>query len=611
LSSSIAKRIEEAAAELEGDDLDDSWHSDSVWTPPDSINEEQIIESRAQLSPLKKSARGSVRPSQFAGFAFRFPTEDEDSLGENDSGFDRFSFEGRRHMKRLYDTPAKRILLFCGRQVEKSTLLGNRALCYMSLVPSFRVLYVSPSATQARKFSADRIKEPIDTSPVLRRFTTRMLSSNILEKQFVNRSQITMRYAFLNADRTRGIPAHMLCIDEFQDVIGDNIPVIEQCLSHAPERWKMYMYAGTPKSLDNNLETYWSRFSTQNEWVVPHDCKGGEGGRYWNDGLCEKNIGKRGLICANCGTLINPMKEGAQWACTGDPEAQYEGYRIPQLMVPWVDWKNDIVLNYERYSRDKFYNEVLGLSYDSGLRPLTSAQVRAVCNNDLSMGDIESYRQLGYNQSIYCGIDWGTGENSFTVLVLATYVDGKFRIFFAHRFEGEETDPDIQMTRIKELIKFFNVKFIGADYGGGYHSNHNLVRAFGANRVWSFQHLGKTNRKVVYDSNMGRFKVSRSEVMGDFFNAIKRGQCEFPKWEEWQEPFGQDMLNIFSEWSDNLRMLQYKHKVDKPDDTFHAFMYAWLVSMLEHPRLDIIVPTREENGVPVPQYTGPLDQGSY
>jgi hypothetical protein len=107
---------------------------------------------------------------------------------------------------------------------------------------------------------------------------------------------------------------------------------------------------------------------------------------------------------------------------------------------------------------------------------------------------------------------------------------------------------------------------------------------------------------------MGRFKVSRGEVMGDFFNAIKRRQCEFPRWEEWQEPFAQDMLNIFAEFNETHRMLDYKHKTDKPDDTFHAFMYSWLVSMLEKPRLDIIAPTREEDGRPVQQYAGPVDQ---
>src|SRR5580658_7576541 len=57
-----------------------------------------------------------VMPSQFTEFAFRMPRDDG-------FGYEKFKFDGRRHMVRPYDTPAKRMLLFCARQVEKSTLL--------------------------------------------------------------------------------------------------------------------------------------------------------------------------------------------------------------------------------------------------------------------------------------------------------------------------------------------------------------------------------------------------------------------------------------------------------------------------------------------------------
>ena len=89
-----------------------------------------------------------------------------------------------------------------------------------------------------------------------------------------------MRYAFLNADRVRGIPADMVCIDEIQDVLTDNIPVIEECVSHSSFKYKLY--AGTPKSLDNTLESLWVEDSTQNEWVVPCDSCGGGDYRHWN-----------------------------------------------------------------------------------------------------------------------------------------------------------------------------------------------------------------------------------------------------------------------------------------------------------------------------------------
>lgn len=1342
-----------------------------IWRPEVELKEDPILLTQAlrNLPSIPK-----VKPSKFTGFAFFMP--DEEGIG-----FKNFSFEGRRHVKRMYDTPAKRILLFCGRQVEKSTMLGNIALCYMSMVSAYKVLYVSPSATQTKTFSADRIKEPIETSPILRKFTTTMLSSNILEKQFVNRSKITMRYAFLNADRcvagdtrvhftngsvttvkdvyedpttylgksvwaanpenkgvepatltdvvcqgvrsvfdvhvtggvelrctdnqplltwtgwrqlhelrrgdfiavpnqlehgagierpveefrlvgyllgdgatktvnacslhngneevlqdfrrcavklgaslwreqnsnkkhwvhsktkrqgfgggrlgykkrllelgvigahhvtkhvphelfagneeqiaallgglfaadgwasvsksqqyeigyssnskqllvdirqlllrfgihafiskqkkpstknalgaytlsirhhdsvksfvahievpgkqqalqqvlavakkitskkndydrvpfsyaearaylkerhglsthsawkkyriqlrpgntkdsigrqvlhswgvklgdswllwlstsplgwarikevipagreqtydltihglenylsdgvyvhnTRGIPAWMLQLDEFQDILSDNIPVIEQCLSHAPERWKRFLYAGTPKSLDNNIEYYRERLSTQGEWVVPCDRHTPS---HWNI-LGEKNIGKKGLVCEKCGKLINPMTDRAQWARMVE-KAPFESYRIPQLMVPWKPWE-EVLLDYERYPRDKFYNEVLGISYDSGMRPLTTEQMRAVCNPNLHMVDYENYRDLSYSQPIYAGIDWGchdedtriltesgykyfrdlsdedkvaqwdpdtremsfvtplartvrdwdqpmlhfktkggldlmvththrmrvgisqglswltesagelaqrggnanfvghvtwkgeeqeaftlpglpassgykgsqdalfkmddwlellgyllseggvclddgrpsclkmsqretvnpekylkiqdcltrmeiphkafpnpvtgdvnwtiygkqywhwvtencgalaaekrvprqflelsprqlrilfhalvdgdgyvdprdgcdsgayystskglcedfqelcirlgrrcvvklhkpaegnrrarwramwstgrdhtfntpstrvervpykgkvyccavpsgyivterngcvsyqgnTGEHSYTVITLCTYVDMKFRCFYAHRFVGEEVDPPLQLERICELLNYFNVRVVGTDYGGGFDRNDHLIRKFGPQRIWKYQYVARAQKKVEWDTKLGRFKAHRTEVMSDIFNAIKRGkECEFPRWEDWRDPHGQDFLNIFSEYSETLKMVQYKHGVDKPDDTFHSFVTCWLASMMMQPRPDIILPRKEsKSGVMESMYSGPTDQ---
>ena len=579
-----------AAEQVYFEDDQEEWErelaDDEIWTPESELVENPLVMERA-YNKLKVDIPPSVKPSQFTSFAFRMPNEE---TGE----FEPFSFEGRRHIKRIYDTSANRVLLICGRQVEKSTLLGNMALCYMCLVPSFKILYVSPSATQTKTFSNDRIKEPLETSPVLRRFTTHMLSSNILEKQFVNRSKITLRYAFLNADRTRGIPATRLFIDEFQDILSDNIPVIEHCLSHAPEKWKGYVYSGTPKSLDNIIETYRANHSTQGEWVVPCDAHGGETGRYWNI-LGEKNIGKKGLVCEKCHTFIDPMHPDAQWAAQvalDPPNISWESYRIPQLMVPWVKW-HEILYRYEHDPRDKFYNECLGISYDSGLRPLTRHQLIACCNDNIRMSEMEKLRDLSFGRPFFMGIDWGTGEHSFTVVTLGYYDDMKFKIFYAHRFVGQDTTPDLQLEKIKQLIEFFNVRIIGTDYGGGFDRNDKLMRWFGPERVHKYQYAAQPKKKVTWSDKLGRWIVHRTEVMSDIFNAIKRGNVfEFPRWAEFEEPYGQDMLNIYSEWSEQLRMIKYQHGLDKPDDTFHSLLYCFLGSMIVQPRPDIIRPRK-------------------
>ncbi len=596
------------AAEVlyDDEDWDDTWAEDEVWNPEQAV---EFVDNPIAVDRTKKilGTIPALRPSQFTQHAFWMPRAEKYT---NEGGeelerviMDRFTFKGRRHMVRCYDTPAKRLLLFCGRQVEKSTLLGNIMLSYMALISGYKALYVSPSMTQTKTFSADRIREPLETSPVLRQFTNTMLSQNVLEKQFVNRSKLTLRYAFLNADRTRGIPAYLLALDEFQDLMQDNIPVIEQCLSHAPHSYKRQIYSGTPKSLDNHLEYYRANLSTQNEWVVPCD-----GCKWWNI-LGEKNIGKKGLVCEKCHKLINPMHDRAQWARQVQ-EAPWESYRIPQLMVPWLDWKNDILYNYENYPREKFYNEVLGVSYDSGLRPLTTNQVKDMCKDHISMGEMEKYRQMSFSQHIYCGLDWGTGEHSYTLITLGTYVDMKFRIFYAHRFVGEDVDPDIQLAKIIELIRYFNVRLIGSDYGGGFSNNYKLIKEFGVKRIRRMQYVAKAKAKVSYDPKLQRWKVARTEVMSDIFNALKRGKAELPRWEEWKEPFAHDMLNIFSEYNEVLRMIQYKHGADKPDDTMHSILYCWLASMFDYPRPDIIAPDLEdENGFNKRTWQGPISQG--
>ena len=88
----------------------------------------------------------------------------------------------------------------------------------------------------------------------------------VFEKGFTNGSYIFLRSAFRTADRTRGISARNLTLDEIQDMLGSEIPVIMECTSHFED--SRVLMAGTPKSFDNPIETYWLE-STQNEWLVP------------------------------------------------------------------------------------------------------------------------------------------------------------------------------------------------------------------------------------------------------------------------------------------------------------------------------------------------------
>ena len=70
-----------------------------------------------------------------------------------------------------------------------------------------------------------------------------------------------------------------------------------------------------------------------------------------------------------------------------------------------------------------------------------------------------------------------------------------------------------------------------------------------------------------------------------------------PNWEDFHEPHGQDILNIFSEYNERLRMTEYKKAPGKTDDAFHSIVYCMLASMIQNPRPDILTPMKDE-GVP-------------
>jgi hypothetical protein len=137
---------------------------------------------------------------------------------------------------------------------------------------------------------------------------------------------------------------------------------------------------------------------------------------------------------------------------------------------------------------------------------------------------------------------------------------------------------------------------IGADYGGGHWPNDRLVRLFGAEKVKKYQWVGNVKHKIKFDPKLGvpRFLCHRTEVMSDMFNAIKRQDVFlFPRWEEFEDPFAKDFLNIFSEFNERLRMNVYKHAKGCPDDTFHSCLFGFLASFFHRTRPDVILPTKE------------------
>lgn len=559
---------------------------------------QKIASSRGYEDPFKRrSSVARERPIQLmpSQWVERFVKIKNGDTGEVDA----MNFAERRYLLRAYNTPSRKLLLFTSRQTEKSTTLGNKLMALSGLRSLYVSLFATPSAMQTKVFSTARIDEIIDVSPLVKSLTHGALKMNLLEKEFINRSKIYLRYAFLSADRIRGLSVNAIFLDEIQDIMQDLLPVIEETASHHKD--SIYCYSGTPKTYDNTIETYWSKHSTQSEWAIPcerHGTPKDPASWHWNI-LGEKNIGLLGPICDQCGGVLDPEHPEAQWV-EMNPGAEIEGLRVCRLMVPWFaknpnKWR-EILHAMERYPRAQFMNEVLALSYDSGSKPLTRMEIIRCCDGRYSGDDEEQVAELGKRYALYAGIDWSGGGNSetsaYTVLHVGGYVRGdpRFQYVFRKRFEGQLAESDEQMKELFRLLRKFNIKLIGTDFGGGFFPNKDLTNVFGPGRVHPFQYVGRLPGKLLYSKKMHRYMVFRSLVMADVFQAIKKQKVAFPAWAKYREPFASDMLNIRSEYNEAQRLIQFIKVRGATDDSFHSALYCLLVSMLDVRRPDIMAP---------------------
>jgi len=511
----------------------------------------------------------------------------------------KFDFTGRGYLRPLYDRPDKRILLKTARQVEKTTFLANNLTATSVVMAYNKSLYVSPSHTQTRQFSNEKLRPAIERSPLIKKyFQDSSVSTQVFEKGFTNGSYIFLRSAFRSADRTRGISARTLCLDELQDFQTTEIPVIMECTSHFPDANNLM--AGTPKSHDNPIEIYWQS-TTQCEWLVP--C-GGCG--KWNF-LDETNIGptdfyvsKRlppGPVCKKCSKPIDPTQ--GRWV-SFYPGNMIQGYRIPQLMVPWIAGLYDqwlkLLWKRDNYPFGQFNNEVLGLSHDSASKPITRDELMENCG-DYDFWNLSTPEGVAHalkearKYQLTGGVDWGEGQDgsekspsgkirnaSYTVFTIGAYVTQKhWRTFYAKKYEGRETDPDFVVRDIARIFNLLNMKLLGVDWGHGWGVNNTLVRLLGANKVAQFQYLPKLKQRMKWDPLGYRYHLQRNFMMSELFFDLKHGLIQFPRWKGF-EPFAKDILGIYAEYNEYRREIKYDHRPSDPDDFFHSLHYAKLVS---------------------------------
>jgi hypothetical protein len=494
----------------------------------------------------------------------------------------KFRLTDRHYLKPIYDSSIEEGMIMSGRQVEKSTTVSTHMANYTLLIPFFKGLYFSPLNDQVKVFSKERLGKLYEYSQedvVKKNFIDKNCSQAVFYKEFTNGSVNYFRHCFEMGDNIRGLTVNGLFGDEIQDIHIDAMPVVKETQSHALEagaRMKVTWYTGTPKTYSNTIQQYWDR-STQNEWIVkcPH-C-----GTYQIMGI--KSLSPHAFICRKCAKDIPKFNiiNGFWYAL--QPGKKLQGFRISQLMVPWIR-PEDIWDKYTSYSPEKFHNEVLGRSFENAEKPFTPLVLAQMSNNNFSLYP-RAEREFA-NVPIFMGVDWGTGEKSFTVVSIFAYNrDGKFQMLYTKRYcRGEELDPDYQMKDIAHLMQLFKIAYCIVDWGFGFVQYKKLQGIFGSRLAACYYSFNQREEKK-YDPKQQRWVVNRTRIIEKYISECKKINIV------WAGHDKDDFTWLFDHHlaelaeyrkSQNGRSedLIFNHPEGQPDDGLHSCVYAWLASQL-------------------------------
>lgn len=491
-----------------------------------------------------------------------------------------FRLTDRHYLIPIYNSKIEEGLIMSGRQVEKSTTNSTHLANHTLLYPNFKGLYFAPLTSQVKEFSNERLGKLYEYSQcdvVKKEFIDKHDSQAVFMKTIKKtNSTVYLKHCYEQGDNIRGITVNGIWGDEIQDVHIDALPVIKECQAHAFDagaKMRVTWYTGTPKTFSNTIQQYWEK-STQNEWIV----KCNRCGQYQVLGI--KNLEPKKFICRKCklelakSDIINGF-----WYET-DPSKKIKGFRISQLMVPWIR-AEDIWSKYTTYSADKFHNEVLGRSYENASKPITPAMLGRISTNNLSL--VSAAIGEFSNRPIFMGVDWGTGENSFTVVkICARNNNGKFQMLYTRRYAvGEELDPEYQMNDICGLMSVFKVHLAVVDWGFGYDRYKKLQSIFGTHRVTACYYSFNQRVKKKYDFEQARWIVNRTQVIQEYITSIEKMDLVWPGLDKERYHWAFDhhlaeQAEYRKAQSGRSEDLMFTHPAGMPDDDLHAGVYCKL-----------------------------------
>lgn len=464
------------------------------------------------------------------------------------------------------------IVLKTGRQVSKSTSLAAQGIMQAVSMPYFSTLFITPLFEQIRRFSGNYVGDFIKNSPVGELYCNAKTSQNVLQRSFINGSNMYFSYAFLDAERVRGLASDCVSADEIQDLNYDFLPIIYETLSGSP--WNLKKMSGTPKSMDNTMQAIWTD-SSQAEFAVK--CQEG-GCNHWNvpaldhdlldmigpvhDDISEK---APGIVCAKCRKPLDPRRHGRWIHAIPERRHSFAGYHIPQIIMPMHYANRDkwsILVGkmegQQNTTKTVFFNEVLGESNDEGSKLVTETDLKAAAILPWVNKWQEAVQHISAYRYRVLAVDWGGGggrigdpkvksrtgterrlRTSYTSLaVLGIHMDGKIDCLWGHR-SLRTHDMEWEAKLVVETLAKFRCSHLVHDYGGAGSGREVLVNqaGFPLEKIVAIKYHGAASKNLMVfrpatdDHPRDWYSVDKSRSLMTTCQCIKYGLIRFFKYD--------------------------------------------------------------------------------
>lgn len=506
-------------------------------------------------------------------------------------------------MEPLYNlNMPKKCIVKSGRQVSKSTGFAAQSCLLSGLIPYFSSLHIAPRFDQIRRFSNNYVRPFLKESPLGQLLLKGAGEPSVTQRSLNNESVMHFSFAFLDAERNRGLASDRLLLDEIQDIDATFLPVLYETLSAS--EYGFISYAGTPKTFDNTIQGLWEE-SSQAEWVTPcHAC------HYWNVATVEydllKMIAPAGVSCAKCGKLIEPA-DGHWEHRFSERRSNFPGYHVPQPIMPMhyrpdaatgqrIKWA-ELLDAMAKYNKAKFYNEKLGESCDMRVGLVTRRDLLAASTLPWQNNLKEALKRIYSYPFRAMGIDWGGGGEAgvsyTTIAILGFTPEGKIDALYTERLTSANT-PQQEAGIVLKYYRAFACNILAHDFGGAGSIRETLLiqAGFPPEQLFPASYRATTASAIVTYKPptaltvRSYYSVDKARSLMLLCQLIKAGYYRFPAYLSWED-LASDFLSLIEEKRETpygSDIFIIGKKSGRTDDIVHSINLASLAYWHVHQR---------------------------